>query len=151
MIIYAKPDRYNIIIIVLAVRDNRFFTRLTCTIIVPNTWWCYQIYEIIWYLILLDFRTTNLWRVTFCVHTFSVRSAAFGEERRSDRRRDGFDVWRMAVASVSQGSHLAGTVHQEQMRRRFDHSTTRHYRRPLSTRVNIKSYVMLYNIIIYVI
>lgn len=98
-------------------------------------------------IILLDFRTSNLWRVTFCVHTFSVRSAAFGEERRSDRRRNGFDVWRMAVASVSQGSHLAGTVHQEQMRRRFDHSTTRHYRRPLSTRVNIKSYVILYNII----
>lgn len=73
----------------------------------------------------------------FCVHTFSVRSAAFSEEKRSDRRRNGFDIRRMAMASVGKGSYMAGTFHQEQMRWRVDHSATRHNRRPLSTRVNM--------------
>lgn len=67
---------------------------------------------------------------------YSVRSAAVGEEERSDRRRNGLDFRRMAVASVGEGSHVVGTVHQEQVRGRVDHSEARHHSSPLSTRVN---------------
>lgn len=76
----------------------------------------------------------------FCVHTFSVRSAAFSAEKRSDRRRNRFDIRRMAMASVGKGSYMAGAFHQEQMRWRVDHSATRHNCRPLSTRVNMMIY-----------
>lgn len=80
----------------------------------------------------------------FCVHTFSVRSAAFSEKKRPDRRRNGFDIRRMAMASVGKGSHMVGAFHQKQMRRRVDHSATRYNRCPLSTRVNM---IISYNII----
>jgi len=83
----------------------------------------------------------------FCVHTFSVRSAAFSEEKRSDRRRNGFDIWRMAMASVGKGSHMVGAFHQEQMRWRVDHSTTRHNRCSLSTRVNMISYNIIFQVL----
>lgn len=65
----------------------------------------------------------------------SVRRATFGEEKRPDRRRHGLDFRRMALAGAGAGSHLAGTVHQKQVRRRVNHSTTRHHGCPLSTRV----------------
>jgi len=70
---------------------------------------------------------------------YSVRSAAVGEEERADRRRNGLDIRRVAVASVSEGSHVVGTVHEEQMRRRVDHSKARHHSGPLSARVNYLS------------
>lgn len=78
----------------------------------------------------------------FFLYTYSVRSATVGEEKRSDRRRNRLDIRRMAVASVGEGGHLAGTVYQKQMRGRVDHSATRHHRRSLSTRVNIHVYII---------
>lgn len=66
-----------------------------------------------------------------------MRGATVGAKKRPDRRRNGIDVRRMAVASVGEGGDVAGPVHQEQVRRRADHSKTRHHRGPLSTGVSV--------------
>lgn len=74
-------------------------------------------------------------------YVFSVRSATVGEEKRPNRRRDGIDFRRMAVASIGEGGHLVGAVYQEQMWRRIDHSKIRHHCGSLSTRVYIYIYI----------
>lgn len=74
-----------------------------------------------------------------CFRFCSLRSPAAGEEERPDRRRHRLDVRRMAVAGAGQGGHVAGPVHQEQVRRRVDHPKARHHGRPLSTRVSSRT------------
>ena len=58
------------------------------------------------------------------------------DEEWTRRRRQGIEVWRMAVAGARAGIDLARPVHQEQVWWCADHERIRHHRRSLSARVS---------------